>query len=152
MDGEVKGLFQVGIKSVTKEGGTTRSETVYWQAKQSVPNWLPWRAQDVYVIKQKSEGKSPLIQLFDRSTVVKEGIPTTDAGMEPMIPFPFMINLVKYCKFPIEFGRDPMTLLLARFKPNTVKLASQVTPNQRFIQGSPIFQFVELIQFPPFVR
>ena len=91
---------------------------------------MPWSVQDVYVSEQKPEGKSPLIRLFDRSTVVKEGNETMDEGMEPMIPFPFKVNLVKYCKFPMEVGRGPMTLFLGKFKPNTVKLASQITPNQ----------------------
>ena len=113
---------------------------------------LPTRVQDVNVCEQNPDGKPPLIRLFDNVKLVKNVILVTDTGIEPVTPLPLKANLARYCKVPIELGNGPMTLLLVRSKVTIPKPLLQVTPNQPLIQGSPINQFVELIQLPPFVE
>ena len=75
-----------------------------------------------------------------------------EEGMEPVIPFPPRANLFKYFKFPMVVGKGPVTLFLVKLRPKTERLVSQRTPNQPFKHGSPLFQFVELIQLPPLVE
>ena len=84
--------------------------------------------------------------------MVKEFMLVNDNGIEPIIPFLLKAILTKYSKLPMEFDKDPMTLLLVRSKLTTAKLLSQVTPNQPLKHGSPVNQFVELIQLPPLVE
>ena len=72
--------------------------------------------------------------------MVNNVILETDEGMEPVIPFPLKANSVKYFKFPMVTDKGPAKLLLVRFKLITERLASQLTPNHPFAQGSPIVQ------------
>ena len=109
-------------------------------AEQSKEKRLPMRAQYVNVSLQKPKGKAPLMKLLDNIKLVNNVIVETDEGIEPVIPFPLKANLVRYIKFPMVTDKGPAKLLLVRFKPITERLASQVTPNHRFAQGSPIVQ------------
>ena len=90
--------------------------------------------------------------MLDMVKLVKEFMLIIDRGMEPVIKFPLKASLVKYIKFPMEVDKDPVTLFLVRSKVTTEKLLLQVTPNQPLMHGSPINQFVELIQVPPLVK
>ena len=90
--------------------------------------------------------------MLDKVRLVNKVILEREEGIEPVILFPLRANLFKYIKFPIVVDMVPVTLFPVKSRPKTVKLASQTTPNQLFEHGSPMFQFVDLIQFLPFVE
>src|SRR3990167_11180061 len=62
-----------------------------------------------------------------------------------------MTNIdVRFSKYPVLSGIPPFKLLNGRWRLKTaVSSTLQVTPNQRFSQGSPVNQFVAVNQIEP---